>query len=74
MRLKTVSKNNETTYGERRRQEEQIQWIFKNLEMYVSPFHGAARNMATGVEMPVSTVISGYSSEIKQVEMYIWVK
>ena len=47
---------------------------FKNLEMYVNPFHGAARNMTTGVEMPVSTVIGGYSSEIKQVEMYIWVK
>ena len=74
MRLKTVSTNNETTYGERRRQEEQIQWIFKNLEMYVNPFHGAARNMTAGVEMPVSTVIGGYSSEIKQVEMYIWVK
>ena len=29
MRLKTVSTNNETTYGERRRQEEQIQWILK---------------------------------------------
>ena len=73
MRLKTVSTNNETTYGERRGQEEQKQCLFKNLKMCVNHFHGATRNMATGVEMPVSTVIGGYSGEIKQVVMYILV-
>ena len=54
MRLKTASKQKEATYGEIQRHEEQIQLLWKNLKTYVNPFHGAARNMVTGAEAPVS--------------------
>ena len=54
MRLKTVSKHKEATYGEMQRLKEQTQSLLKILKTYFSPFHGAARNMATGTEVLVS--------------------
>ena len=38
------------------RHEKQIQSLLKNLKTYVNPFHGAAKNMATGAEVSVSIV------------------
>ena len=38
------------------RHEKQIQSLLKNLKTYVNPFHGAAKNIATGAEVSVSIV------------------
>ena len=54
MRLKTASKHKEATYGEMQRLKEQTQSLLKILKTNFSPFHGAARNMATGTEVLVS--------------------
>ena len=54
MRLKTASTHKESTCWEMQRREEQIQSLLKNLKTHVNPFHGAAKNMVTVVEVPVS--------------------
>ena len=59
MRLKTASASThkEATYGEIQRHKEQIQSLLKNLKKVCqSPFHGAARNMATETEVPESII------------------
>ena len=56
MRLKTASTYKEDTYGKMQSHEEQIQLLLKNLKTFSSPFHGAAKNMATGPELLVSVV------------------
>ena len=61
MRLKTASTHKEAIYGEMDSHEEQIQSISKNLKTCVNPFNGAARNIATGAEVPVS-IVSGLLS------------
>ena len=56
MRLKTASKHKDATCGKMQRRKEQTQSLLKILKTFVSPFHGAARNMATGTEVVVSIV------------------
>ena len=51
-----ASTHQKVTYGEMERHEKQIQSLLKNLKIYVNPFHGAAKNMATGAEVSVSIV------------------
>ena len=51
-----ASTHQKVTYGEMERHEKQIQSLSKNLKTYVNPFHGAAKNMATGAEVSVSIV------------------
>ena len=66
MRLKTASTQKEATYGEMQRQKEQIQ----SLKTYVNPFHGAARNMVTGAEVPVS-IANGLLSSREKGDKYL---
>ena len=51
-----ASTHQKVTYGKMERHEKQIQSLLKNLKTYVNPFHGAAKNMATGAEVSVSIV------------------
>ena len=50
------------------RREEQIQSLFKNLKTHVNSFHGAARNMVTVVEVPLSIANVLLSSREKDKE------
>ena len=68
MRLKTASTHKEATYGEMQRRTEQTQSLLKNLKTYVSPFHGASRNMATGTEVLLSIVNGLLSAREKDEE------
>ena len=63
MKLKTAS--TQRSHLRRKRHEEQIQSLAKNLNTYVNPFHGAARNIATGAEVPVSIANGLLSSREK---------
>ena len=67
MRLKTASLPKEATYGKMKRHEEQIK---ENLKAYANPFHGAPRNVATWVEVPVSIANGVLSSREKGEEYF----
>ena len=54
MILKTAWTDKESIYGEMESQEDQRQPLLKNLITYVCPFPGAARNMVSLAEVPIS--------------------
>ena len=63
MRLRTAWTDKESIYGEMESQEDQRQSLLKNLITYVSPFPGAARNMVSWAEVPLSVVYGLLSSK-----------
>ena len=72
--LRTDSNHKESTTGEIKKYEEQIAGIIGSLNNYGDPFHGAARNMATGAQIPVNItngLLSARKYDTERVEQFM---